>query len=103
MEKLEWGFQHLTYDRLRSYAEYVGARGRGTSVWGFVDGTLKLVCRPSRNQRRWYSGYKKRHTIKFQVITTPDGLISYLVGPFEGKLGDWAAWKQSQIEQHLRV
>jgi len=101
-EKLEWDSQRLTYYKLQSYAEYVGARGRGASIWGFVDRTLKVVCRPTRHQRRWYSGYKKRHAIKFQAITTPDGLISHLAGPFEGKLGDWAAWRQSGIEKHLR-
>ncbi|RPB29568.1 hypothetical protein L211DRAFT_776110 [Terfezia boudieri ATCC MYA-4762] len=90
-EKLEWDSERLTYQRLQSYAEYVGVRGRGVSIWGFVDGTLKIACRPSRQQRRWYSGYKKRHAIKFQAITTPVGLISHLAGPFEGKLGDWAA------------
>ncbi|RPB26087.1 hypothetical protein L211DRAFT_773477, partial [Terfezia boudieri ATCC MYA-4762] len=39
VEKLEWDFQHLTYHKLQSYAEYVGARARarGASVWGFVD------------------------------------------------------------------
>ena len=39
--------------------------------------------------------------VKFQGIVTPDGLISHLGGPFEGKLGDWAAWKQSDIEARL--
>ena len=40
--------------------------------------------------------------MKFQAITTPDGLILHLAGLFEGKLGDWSAWRQSRIEQHLR-
>ncbi|RPB20065.1 hypothetical protein L211DRAFT_577002 [Terfezia boudieri ATCC MYA-4762] len=34
VKKLEWDFQHLTYHKLQTYAEYVGARA---SVWGFVD------------------------------------------------------------------
>lgn len=97
-EKLHWDTQRLTYQQLQSYAEYVGAHGRGASIWGFVDGTLKMICRPSRGQRSWYSGYKKHHAIKFQAITTLDGLISHLAGPFE----DWAAWKQSAIENHFR-
>ena len=58
---------------------------------GFIDGTLKVICRPSRYQRRWYSGYKKCHAVKFQAIVTSDGLISHLRGPFKGKLGGWAA------------
>src|SRR5260370_10773793 len=50
-----------------------------------------------------YSGYKKAHTIKFQAIVTPDGMISHLGGPFEGKLGDWSACLESGIVDRLRV
>lgn len=31
-----------------------------------------------------------------------DGLISHLAGPYEGKLGDWSAWKASGIQEILR-
>ena len=34
---------------------------------------------------------------------TPDGLISHLGGPFEGKLGDWVAWKEAGLEDRLRL
>ncbi|RPB26674.1 hypothetical protein L211DRAFT_856099 [Terfezia boudieri ATCC MYA-4762] len=100
-EKLEWDSQRLTYKQLNQYADHVGLPAE--RIWGFVDGTLKVVCRPKKHQRRWYSGYKKRHAVKFQAIATPDGLISHLAGPFEGKLGDWSAWKQSKIENHLQA
>jgi len=53
-ERLGWDSHRLTYNKLQSYAEYIGARGIGASVWGFVDGALEVVCRPTRGQRRWY-------------------------------------------------
>lgn len=34
----------------------------------FFDATERPTCRPSRGQRRYYSGKKKRHTIKHQVV-----------------------------------
>jgi hypothetical protein len=33
---------------------------------------------------------------------TPDGIISHLAGPFEGKLGDWSAWQQSGVVERIR-
>lgn len=35
--------------------------------WGFVDGTVRPISRPSRNQRIMFSGHKRVHCIKFQV------------------------------------
>jgi hypothetical protein len=56
-------------------------------IWGFVDGTARMICRPSKYQRVVYSGYKKIHCLKFQGISTPDGLI-WLSSPFEGRRTD---------------
>ena len=36
----------------------------------FVDATEQAVHRPKRKQRRSYSGKKKRHTLKHQVVVT---------------------------------
>lgn len=36
----------------------------------FVDATEQAVYRPQRKQRRSYSGKKKRHTVKHQVVVT---------------------------------
>ena len=85
------------------YNAAIEETGGVKGVWGFIDGTLRPVCRPTEDQRTWYSGYKKKHAFKYQGIMTPDGLISHLGGPFEGKMGDWAAWHLSEIEEKLRL
>ena len=36
----------------------------------FFDGTEQPTNRPKRKQKKWYSGKKKRHTIKHQIATT---------------------------------
>jgi hypothetical protein len=100
--KMFWDPRRLTIDRLRMYAQAIGACGGVSSVWGFIDGTQRGICRPSEDQREWYSGYKKAHTIKYQAIMTPDGIISHIAGPYEGRLGDWGAWKASEFATVLR-
>src|SRR5437763_13769483 len=34
---------------------------------------------------------------------TPDGLISHLGGPFEGPMGDWVVWRETGLENRLRI
>jgi hypothetical protein len=101
---LEWDESRLTPPFLtslaRSVEEHSGGRVRG--VFGWVDGTQRPICRPGEHQEVFYSGYKKAHTLKFQAIVTPDGMISHLAGPFEGKLGDWSAWQQSGVVEQIR-
>ena len=45
------------------------------NCWGFVDGTVRPLCRPGQYQRIFYNGHKRVHSIKFQSIVTPNGLI----------------------------
>ena len=47
---------------------------------GFIDGTFRPHCRPTRNQRQCYQGYKRMHGIKFQSVPAPNGLIVDLYG-----------------------
>jgi len=49
-----------------------------------------------------YNGHKKVHSIKFQSIATPNGLIANLYGPVEGKRHDSAMLAQSQVLNQLQ-
>ncbi|MCB9983709.1 MAG: transposase [Rhodospirillales bacterium] len=40
-----------------------------------IDATEQPVQRPKHGQKRWYSGKKKRHSIKNEIITTEAGRI----------------------------
>ena len=55
---------------------------------GFIDGTFRSCCRPGEGQRLLYSGYKKKHGVKFQSIVGPNGMILELFGAVPGKDGD---------------
>jgi len=90
-------------EKIESYAKIVEKKGGVSSVWGFIDGTMRAICRPVEFQRRYYSGYKKCHSYKFQAVMTPDGILSSLTGPWPGREGDRGMYLESGLEQHLRV
>ena len=71
-------------------------------IWGFIDGTLRKTCRPSRFQRLAYSGHKRCHGIKFQSVVTPDGMFALLYGPIAGSRHDCFLLAQSDLVQQLR-
>lgn len=64
---------------------------------GFVDGTLKPICRPSFNQSEMYSGHKRWHGFKFEALVTPDGLIVHLFGPAPGRCADSGIYANSGL------
>jgi len=63
---------------LQVYADTIYQKGAPLpNCFGFVDGT----ARPGSNQRIMYNGHKCIHSLKFQAIATPNGLIAHLYGP----------------------
>ena len=54
------------------------------NCWGFVDGTVRPICRPNELQRVVYNGHKRVYALKFQSIAAPNGLIAKLFGPVAG-------------------
>ena len=51
------------------------------NCFGFIDGTVRPICRPGEQQRILYNGHKRLHSIKFQAVALPNGLIGILYGP----------------------
>ena len=98
---LEWHPRLNHYDRLVEFGEATGLRTtlRGTSIWGFIDGTFRPFCRPSYEQGYHYSGQKKRHGLKFQGIATPDGLVSSMSGPWLSRYNDWRIYQSSGVAE----
>ena len=84
-----WDLNFLQPRFLQSYADAVSQKGAPlNNCFGFVDGTLISICRPSLCQRQVYNVHKRVHDIKFQSIVLPNGLIGNLVGPWEGRRHD---------------
>lgn len=53
-----------------------------------IDCTEQPIQRPTRHQRRWYSGKKKRHTIKTEIIVTEKGRFVSTSKPAPGRVPD---------------
>ena len=95
----------LSVANLERYANAIHAAGAPlNNCWGFVDGTVRLICRPGEHQRVVYNGHKRVHAIKFQSIVAPNGLIANLFGPVEGRRHDSGMLADSNllplIQQH---
>lgn len=76
----------LSLDNLENFTNTTfQASGALQTCFGFVDGTVRLVSRPGKNQRVLYNGHKKVHAIKFQSVAVPNGLVANLFGPVKGK------------------
>ena len=81
----EW----LSIQNLIKFSDAVCQKsGAIDNCFGFVDGTVRPVSRPGKNQRVLYNGHKKVHAIKFQSLAVPNGLVANLYGPVEGKKHD---------------
>ena len=88
---------------MQTFTEVINEKGAALqNCWGFIEGTVRPISRPGRNQRVMYNGHKKVHSIKFQSIATPNGLIANLYGPVEGKRHDSAMLAQSQVLNQLQ-
>ena len=79
----------LNHGRIREFAAAIRDAGSPlANCWGFIDGTLRPMCRPSADQRMVFNGQKRVHGLKFQSVMVPNGLIANLYGPVEGKRHD---------------
>ena len=100
---LELNQPWLSHPHLQTFTEVINEKGAALqNCWGFIDGAVRPISRPGRNQRVMYNGHKKVHSIKFQSIATPNGLIASLYGPVEGKRYDSAMLTQSQVLNQLQ-
>ena len=63
-----------------SHADDIHQAGaRLPNSWGFVDGTVRPICRPGEFQKIIYNGHHRVHALK--SIECPNGLIADLYGP----------------------
>ena len=81
-----WNEALLSPFNLQRYAVSIAGKGAPLkNCFGFVDGTVRPVCRPKRNQKTVFNGHKRVHSLKFQSVVLPNGMIANLYGPV-GKL-----------------
>jgi DDE superfamily endonuclease len=83
------------------YAQAIHVKSYGlVNSAGFTDGTVIGIARPgdADMQQVAYNGHERKHAIKFQAATSPDGVIVYAAGQIEGRRHDWTLLTQSAQE-----
>jgi len=70
---------------------------------GLIDGTVIQIARPKgyKRQKVCYNGHKRSHALKFQAVTTPDGMFWHAAGPIEGRRHDWTMHMRSGLGELL--
>ena len=98
MDKIDSEFGHLlrdlnqpwlSADNLTMFADAIHTKGAAlNNTLGFIDGTVHPISRPRIHQMIVYNDHKWQHALKYQSITTWNGMIANLYGPVEGKRHD---------------
>ena len=86
-----------TPECLRRMADAIHNRCPMSTVAGFIDCTLRGICRPFVGQQAAYSGHKKIHGLKYQNVISADGMIIDQWGPAEGRHSDAWLLRESQL------
>jgi hypothetical protein len=77
-----WNEAILNPIKLGQYAEAISMKGAALdNCFGFIDGTVRPICRPKKNHRLVYNGHKRVYALKFQSVTLPSGMIAQIFGP----------------------
>ena len=78
----QWNDDILNPYLLQEYADVIHAKGAPLeNCFGFIDGTVRPIARPDQQQRIVYNGHRRVHSLKFQSVALPNGLIGNMYGP----------------------
>ncbi|XP_030841272.1 uncharacterized protein LOC593936 isoform X1 [Strongylocentrotus purpuratus] len=94
----------LAPQQLRIYADVIHQKGAPLkNCWGFVDVTVRAICKPGEQQQQQQQqqgvdiDHKPEHLLKYQSVTTPNGMIANLYGPVEGRRHDSYLLRESGL------
>ncbi|CAH3195552.1 unnamed protein product [Porites evermanni] len=100
----QWNRQILSQPLLQLYSDTIAAHGSALdNCFGFVDGTVRPICKPGEHQRVVYNGHKRVHALKFQCVALPNGLIGHLYGPEEGRRHNAGMLADSRLLNDLQA
>ena len=78
----QWNHDILNPAYFDTYTDAISNKGAALqNCFGFINGTIRPICRPSQEQRIMFNGHKRVHSLKFQSVALPNGLIANLFGP----------------------
>lgn len=101
---LTWDAIRLTPAKLGGFASCIGAfEFASPDVFGFIDGTVRAIARPTINQESMFNGHKRHHALKYHVLVTPDGIISHMSNAEPGNTHDFRIYENSGLREILDV
>ena len=100
---LDWDAVGLVHpQRLQEYADALQEFGAPcNTVIGFINCTIQPMCCLGVYQDLVYTRYKKCHSMKYQAIVVPNGLIAHLSCPFCAPQNDHGVLNKSNLLSHL--
>jgi len=100
----QWNRDVLSSPLLQEYADAIHAKGSPLeNCFGFIDGTVRPIARPNQQQRIVYNGHKRVHSLKFQSVALPNGLIGNMYGPVGKLLKYMVCHIKIFLDTHIRV
>ena len=79
---LQWNQHLLNANALEEYTAAILAKGFPLDhCFRFIDGIVWPICQPSQHQEMVYNGHKQVHSIKFQSVALPNGMMGNMFGP----------------------
>lgn len=94
----------LMEQRAALYASHIHEQAPLDNCVGYMDCTKQKVARPgghNSNQRALYTGHRRTWCLKWQSVSTPDGLIFHLWGPEDGRRHDSTLYNKSGMDAIL--
>jgi nuclease HARBI1 len=78
----------LSAEDIATFTAAVAEKSGLDVCFGFLDGTVRPTCRSTEAQAELYNGKDRTHALKYQCVSTPDGIIRHLDGPWPGRRHD---------------
>ncbi len=92
----------LSHDVCASFSSAIERKSGMRGIVAFIDGTVRPITKPGILQGAQYNGKDRVHALKYQAVSTPDGIIAHLGGPYPGSRHDQFMLHESKIMSWVR-
>jgi len=91
-----------TPEYLQSLADCLSNESPLTNCIGFIDGTIRKICKPVVDvDGAMYTGAKKMFGLKYQAVLGPDGLVMHLTECDSAAVHDFTVFCESNLHAEL--
>jgi hypothetical protein len=92
----------LSLRDLERFAGAIAVKSGCLDIFGFIDGTVRPIPKPTYLQSAVYNGKDRTHAVKYQALVTPDGMLHQLAGPWPGSRHDMHMLHKSKLHAYVR-